>query len=81
MKYLIDVKQCDISHGVPRLMGSCPVALGIKRALRSKHVRVISTFITVDGKRGRSPKKVENFVYDFDSYKPVKPFSFTVDMK
>ena len=81
MKYRIDVKQCDISRGVPTSACDCPIALAIKRALRCKHVGVTGTYIAINDKMVRQTKKVAKFVYDFDSYKPVKPFSFTVNLK
>lgn len=92
------ILQKHIDSGFPRTTTSCPVALAIKDAIGSydplvwiKTVRVKTgedTYRTeqwcwINGKRIELPKKVQNWISDYDDDKKrhkVKPIEFEFKM-
>lgn len=77
MDIRVKVTQDDIKNGKRCLSRKCPLALAVARATgKSAIVRV--TTLTVDNfaHRFNMSKKLIRFINDFDSDRPVKPFSF-----
>lgn len=80
----ISVIKKDIDCGIPKLEDFCPVALALKR----KGVK----FVCIDGTvaegtykhhpfRVDLPRKAKGFITRFDKRKPVKPFSFILNIE
>jgi hypothetical protein len=81
----IEVTEKDISLGIPRLIGSCPVAKAIKRTIEHSICAVGEDFIVVQIEHAQHifslygmppPPDVQIFVRKFDRGEPVEPFSF-----
>lgn len=73
----IEVTAEDIRYGVPRSNCSCPIARAVKRTRQAYHdVSVGSQDIEIDGKGYLLPLEAIGFICDFDTDKPVAPFSF-----
>ena len=85
MKYQIEVTQDDINNGKPHTCSSCPVALAISRTTNYK-AEVGLYIITLFNSKGFSyrsikiPADIRQFIKAFDSYMPVSPFSFELDI-
>lgn len=85
MKETITVTQEDIdkarkANGLPSMI--CPIAQAIHRKRSRKQWRVGSAvIITANGDNVPLPKRAVNFIERFDAEKkPVKPFSFTIEV-
>ena len=77
---IITVTADDIKRGNRQDCFECPVARAVRRAM-SKSAWVGYFTMGWDGSKARKlPKKVASFVSRFDSGKPVKPFSFEIDL-
>ena len=84
----VDLEQKHIDHGTACNSGSCPAALAITEALPGVHaVKVESWTIYLYRTSGHTfgmavdtPDSVTNFIKDFDRGRPVKPFSFNLDV-
>lgn len=84
MRVKIEVTQDDIEKGRRRGSQTCPVARAIKRRLKA------GIKAAVYGRAGfvkgwlrhmsDMPGKTQRFVADFDSKRPVKPFTFTLNI-
>lgn len=70
----ITITKEDIKNGRQEMYG-CPIALAMKRVLQVP-VRVFSFGIFTRTKKYDIPKKASKFVFNFDTKKDVKPFSF-----
>ncbi|QDF18706.1 hypothetical protein SEA_PUPPER_220 [Gordonia phage Pupper] len=72
--------QDDIDIGVPNSCGSCPIARAIARKRGVQEVGVGNEAIYVrraqKWSRYQAPRRATQFISDFDSRLPVKPFSF-----
>lgn len=85
MKVKIEVTKEDIKNGTPQDAGKCPIALAAKRKVKNMGW-VIADRLYIDGypegeeKFIDMPKKCEAFIDKFDMVKPVKPFSFTLNV-
>ena len=58
----------------------CPVALALQRATKDANARAGATFLMWDGGTMKQPPKVQRFITCFDGRKPVKPFSFYLEV-
>ena len=87
----IDVTEQDIRHGIPCKAGNCPIALASERVLTKMTGFPIQPFVDGDyitatiecdnyGTEriflGDLPLIACEFIQDYDSRLPVKPFSF-----
>jgi hypothetical protein len=80
MKYKIEVTEKDIKRGLRVNAPNCPVGFGLQRKFR-KSATVGHTTARVGGKSLMFlPKFVTNWIFRFDARKPVKPFSFTLNI-
>lgn len=75
----INVVEEDITSGLRRSAQNCPIARAIQRELDRRDrsgIEVTTSYIKVDGKLYKLPKKSQQFVKRFDNKMSVKPFSF-----
>jgi hypothetical protein len=74
----IDVTAKDIQNGIPANPHDCPIALAVKRKIQNPDLRITVTknCIHAEGFLWGNTQEVQDFVRDFDSRNPVKPFSF-----
>lgn len=81
MRVKIDVTARDIKIGNIRSITGCPVALALKRVVkRNPAIRVSPWDVNVHGADYLFPKKIERFHTDVFDGKPVKPFSFFLNL-
>ena len=80
MKIEVDVTQEDINNGRKFNCIMCPVALAIKRAIRNPKVSVFSILARIDTEDYFFPKKVQNFIQNFDGSILVEPIKFELDI-
>lgn len=75
----VSVTKRDIEEG-DRFDGrSCPIALAIRRAMRTKSVAVIgANIIYIRKLLWKGEKRVKDFIRKFDSGQRVQPCSFTI---
>lgn len=76
----IYVTKKDIADGQPKNPLFCPIACAANRRF-GKWVRVDSSEIRIVERSYKLPPAAKKFVKDFDSLKPVRPFSFTLPVK
>lgn len=88
----INVTEEDIEKGSAGSCSECPIALAVKRAFHSGNgaahqvavengeisVYLFHTCILTHRLHAESTPEIDNFISDFDDYKPVQPFSFDV---
>lgn len=83
MTYTIEVTQADIDRGLRASCYSCPVALALYRSIKS-NVQVGDSYLAVHIGDSitdiESPPIVKEFVFNFDRFVEVKPFTFTLDL-
>ncbi len=82
-KYVtVRVTRYFITRGVKRSSGSCPIALAGDSATKKMQTFVAREHLKLRHDYGEKimalPKKAQKFIEDFDSGKPVRPFSFRV---
>lgn len=79
---VINVTQEDIEMGSPSLCYNCPIAWAAKRAIAGSFAAVDGIKMVIESEEKRTrywlPEEARKFVDDFDSGRPVKPFSFEV---
>jgi hypothetical protein len=79
---IIEVRQDHIDKGLKKNCHSCPVALAVKEKFPNWRQISINGFDLYHGyfdiKCVELPVKVYNFVGNFDSGRPVKPFKFKI---
>lgn len=79
----MEVTARDIRRGTRDSSTSCPVALACKRASGVNWYVdswTLDNYSTGETIQVKTPKRVAKFVFAFDSLKPVKPFSFTLNV-
>lgn len=78
----INVTQRDIDRGVRSTLTSCPIALAIKRRVVEDSTVAVTQFAVLYGTFMSSPfpYRATQFIYHFDLGKPVKPFTFTLEL-
>ena len=87
---VLEVTQEDIDKGIAEDCEKCPIALALIRALKAKNVKFGP--VSVDGEHievyesplgnyesYRVNEKIGKFVEDFDTGKPVLPFSVELE--
>lgn len=94
MKKRICVTRKDIKEGVPCDPKRCPVARGLKRHLKydigvtfisfGRHIqpayRIYNPHMPDSERLHPLPMKIHQFIRDFDTHQPVKPFTFLLDL-
>ena len=80
------VKKRHIKLGMRGSCTRCPVALALVEALEkggfvSDLVDVMEGTITIGSLRYSPPRKVTQFIIDFDDRKPVRPLNFLLPIK
>lgn len=91
MRYEVEVTEQDIVTGYPESPSLCPIARAIGRTLRLQdlHSEIIVDASRVRLRRGEDwwmtskplASKISQFIRDFDSNRPVKPFKFGLKVK
>ncbi len=74
----IHVNYRDIDDGEPGSPHRCPIALALKRKLKTTNVRVTGGAL-IDGHRFSLPAKARDFISDFDEGRDVEPLVFNLD--
>ena len=82
----IEVTQEDIDQGVPSHAHKCAVARAMSRSVDGAYS--LCSFWGIHNPAGRGPcvhtakhdEAVTKFIQDFDNGKPVKPFTFTIEV-
>lgn len=72
----IEVTQEDIDKGERGSCSGCPVALAMKRALGVQTLLVEDDAAWTNMEEYLLPDPVPDFIGDFDTGEPVKPFTF-----
>lgn len=83
MKKRIRITTSDIKHGKRGRCYCCPVKRGLDRAFpETKHTGNMAgiEFLYVGNTALPAPKKVRDWIRDFDKGFTVKPFSFTLNL-
>ncbi len=87
MKLKVNVTQEHIDKGVPEMACSCPVAKAVAELLNDGFASTDGVSLTVEDSQRHTqafantlPDEVLCFVSDFDHGKPVKPFSFDIQI-
>lgn len=83
MKIKINVTQKDIDEGVRYNCLKCPIARAMRRHKQLKDSVVTGGCYKLIGHAYEFhalPLRVQNFVFLFDAQKPVKPFTFRVEV-
>lgn len=75
----IRVTQKNIDLGERGCPANCAVSLALKRTFKTDIVAVSRYFCVVEGQEIRFPRKVSDFIHDFDTYATVNPFQFELD--
>ena len=88
MKLKINVTAKDIENGQKCSASCCPIALSLKRkGLFNSSVGSVGTTTTsfiyeeIEYHRVPLPLTARQFIHAFDDGIPVKPFSFTLELK
>lgn len=76
----ISVTKNDIKNGVPLSECKCPIALAIKRKLKTNKVHVEDVSATILDQYIMLPSIAVSFIKDFDCETEVLPFSFNLDI-
>lgn len=83
----VSVRKRHIDEGMPRTCSRCPVALAIAETLDVLHPDVSvaqSKILVFDGKCRvdmETPDRVRRFIEDFDQHRPVRGFTFELDVQ
>jgi hypothetical protein len=84
MKKIVNVTQKDVNLGVPKSCVNCPISLAIKRLFKSAGCQVYSekVLIFTNGRVDTFilPREAQEFIIEFDQFKLVKPFRFTLSV-
>jgi len=75
----IDVTQEDIANGEQTAPWSCPVGQAITRCY-GPHGGVVATDVKIKHMVVLLPYEATRFIRDFDNGRPVKPFSFMLEL-
>lgn len=94
MKLTVEVTQADIDNGVMKECDACPMAIAVYRALVSaypEHAELIPhvesgmthLFDRTDqlAFTAVNPEEVTQFIWDFDEFEPVRPFTVELDFQ
>lgn len=78
--FKVVVKKKHIKRGVRECTNQCPIALAIREYKHTSldNISVDDKEAEVNGNYYKLPDEASDFVCDFDSNLPVKPFSFTL---
>ncbi len=76
MRLNLFVTKDDIVNGIRGNSKNCAVARTVKRLFDTDNVSVYGEAIYVNGTKYNPTKDVQQFIIDFDNYKPVRPRFF-----
>lgn len=76
----INVTQEDINAGKRNACELCPVALSVKRMFPKRTIYVDTRYIVIDLLGFVIPIEARDFITAFDAGRPVKPFSFPLEI-
>lgn len=78
----IRVTKKDIELGEPGSGTTCPIARAVRRVYQGRDVFAGFTYVKVKSISGVTilPEKVMDFISDFDSMRPVEPFTFDLPL-
>lgn len=76
----ITVAQQHINKGIRRYDCGCPIALALIEQCMTPQVRVRGMFADIAQHNVKLPKRAQKFICDFDNERPVKPFTFRVNL-
>ena len=79
MKHRIRITESNIKNGIPQHCSRCPTALALRRQIPGVSWVVEEDYLDLDDEYP-TPKSVRKFIEAFDHGKPVKPFSFTIEL-
>ena len=68
----------DIKNGKRGDAYDCPIALAVKRKLKTDNVRVNFWSITINGTKYTAPRNAKEFIYNFDARNKVKPTTINI---
>jgi hypothetical protein len=77
----IKVTQSDIKKGKRKKLTLCPVALAIRRTVKTGRVSVNNLIVTVGARERRLPLDAQTFVRNFDLGRHVEPFAFELPIE
>ena len=78
----VEVTQLDINLGQSRRSCECPVALALYRTFDKRMTVGYTTCTFIDTFESYYlPENVSAFISHFDQGRPVKPFSFVINLK
>lgn len=80
MEFRVDVTAHDIKHGRSKA-SFCPIALALKRTLKTHDVSVFDDQVTVDGFDLEFGSGIASFVNRFDDGLKVTPRAFVFKLK
>lgn len=84
MRVKINVTKDDIKQGIQQDSESCAIALRVKKLVKKQYRDDVSVInpIEIGNYISCGNKKMEKFIYDFDTLpkEKVKPVSFVVDL-
>lgn len=69
----------DIEKGIRCDSFRCPVARAIRRKVKAGRVRVMTNLIIIRRREFPTPKKISDWIYDFDRNRKVRPITFELD--
>jgi hypothetical protein len=78
MKFIVTEK--DIIHGDTCSAQRCPIARAIRRRLPDQEIQVARYEIKIGLEIFEAAREIVAFTSSFDSGKPVKPFSFELEL-
>lgn len=75
------IRDCKKSNG--NIKGYCPIEISIRRRFKNIKVRVKSEYLEYYDSKNRiglcCNDKMQDFIGKFDTFRPVKPFSFDLN--
>lgn len=79
----IKVTQSDIDNGEGGSCVACPIAIAIRRSVRSKikAVRVQKEYFSLNDGFYDLPQEAQSFISEFDQQRAVKPFEFNIKLR
>ncbi len=80
MKMIIKVSDKHIKDGMKGKANYCPIALALREVVNTDNVSVDGSEIVIDKEFLPTPGVAESFIGQFDGNKPVKPFSFELNV-
>jgi hypothetical protein len=77
----IRVTDNHIGKGERRSIFCCPIALAIKKRIGMRNISVGIHQVRIEGKLFELPSEAKGFIEDFDTGRPVAPFTFDLPIE